>query len=104
MPAMIDFLQKFRYLAAVLAALCIPAYGFFAIIPLLFCDSGPLSACVRWSAYILCIPTLQIACLVTGWTFLHKRRYIPVSACLLSLSVLPALAPAWFLARRLLSR
>jgi hypothetical protein len=101
-PEVIDFLEKFRYLAAVLVVLSVPAFGFFAIIPLLFCDSGPLSSCVRWAAYILAIPTFQIVSLVTGWIFLQKRRYPPVSACLMILSTLPALAPIWFLAKKLL--
>jgi hypothetical protein len=99
---MIDFLEKFRYLAAVLVALCVPAFGFFALTPLFFCDAGPLSSCVRFAACIIAIPILQIASLVTSWIFLQTRRYLPVAAGLMILSVLPALVPLGFVANALL--
>jgi hypothetical protein len=98
----IDFLEKFRYLAAVLVVLSVPAFGVFALTPLLFCDNGPLSSCVRWAVYILGIPTFQIASLVISWILLLKRRYIPVSACLMILSVLPSAATIWLLTKLLL--
>jgi hypothetical protein len=98
----IGFLEKFRYLAAVFVVLSAPAFGFFALVPLFFCDSGPLSSCVRWAAFIAAIPIVQIASLVTSWILLHKRRYLAVSACLMILSVLPAVIPIAFLARKLL--
>jgi hypothetical protein len=56
----IDFLEKFRYLAVVLVALSIPAFGFIAFIALLFCDAEPLSSCVRFSAYALGIPIFRL--------------------------------------------
>ena len=95
---MIDFLEKFRYLAAVLVLLSVPAFAVFALTPVLFCDQGPLSPCLRWAAYILGIPLLQTASLVAGWIYLRKRRYILVSAGLMILSTLPALVALFFLA------
>jgi hypothetical protein len=93
----IDFLEKFRYLAVVLVALSIPAFGFIAFIAMLFCDAGPLSTCVRFAACTLGVPIVQAASLVTGWIFLRRRRYLPVSACLMIFSVLPPLGLIWFL-------
>jgi hypothetical protein len=98
----IDFLEKFRYLAVVLVALSIPSFAFIALIALLFCDAGPLSSCVRWCLYILSVPIFQAASLAIGWIFLRKRRYLPVSACLMILSALPALVPIGFLIQKLL--
>jgi len=99
---MINFLEKFRYLAAVLVALSVPAFGIFAIVPVLFCDAGPLSSCVRSAACVLGIPIFQIASLVISWVFLKRRRYLPVSAVLMVLSVLPALGALCFLIAQML--
>jgi hypothetical protein len=91
-------------MAAVAVVLSIPAFGFFALTPLFFCDSGPLSACFRWAAFIAGIPIVQVASLAIGWIFLHKRRYLRVSASLMILSALPAFLPIWFLANAMLQR
>ena len=93
---MINFLEKFRYLAAVLVALSIPAFGCFAGVRVLFCDAGPMSSCIRSAVLILGIPTFQIASLVTGWVFLRKRRHLPISAVLIVLSVIPSFFPIWY--------
>jgi len=65
----IDFLEKFRYLAAVLVLLSVPAFVIFAVIPVLFCDQGPFSSRLGFAAYVLEIPILQTASLVTPWIF-----------------------------------
>jgi hypothetical protein len=52
----------------------------------------------------LAIHVFEFASLVTSWIFLHKRRYIPVCACLMILSVVPSVAAIWFLAGTLLWR
>ena len=51
-PEVIRFLEGFKYRAAVVVALSVPVFGLLAFIALVFCDSGPVSLCVRWAAFI----------------------------------------------------
>lgn len=97
---MIGFLGKFRFVAAVLVILSIPAYGLFALIPMLFCDSGPLSTCVRIAIGLVSIPICQIVVLVIGWVLFAKRRHLRVSATLMILSALPAFGPIVLLMKK----
>lgn len=86
---MIRFLEGFKYFAAVVVALSALVLGLLAFVAVLFCDAGPVSLCFKWAASILAIPAVQVVSLVMGWRFLKKRRYIPFSAALMILSVLP---------------
>jgi hypothetical protein len=87
----ITFLGGFKYLAAVLVALSVPAFGLVALTMLMFCDHGPVAACFLRAALIVAISVAQIISLVTAWSFLKKRHRIALSAGLMTLSVLPVL-------------
>jgi CBS domain containing-hemolysin-like protein len=97
---MIDFLERFKYLALVIVVLSVPAFAFIAFMVILFCDSGPISLCFRVAGIIIAVPVAQVSSLVMAWIMLKKRRYIFVSAGLMLFSILPPIAGIVFFIRR----
>jgi hypothetical protein len=86
---MIKFLNVFRWIA--LAAVCLSflAFGAFGLVPVLFCDSGPASACFAATATIWSVPFVQAVLFTISWVLLKRSRYVFISAGFMILSVLP---------------
>jgi hypothetical protein len=86
---MIKFLNVFRWIA--LAAVCFSflAFGAFGLIPVLFCDSGPASACFAAMAKIWSVPFVQAVLFAISWALFKRSKYVFISTGLMILSVLP---------------
>ncbi|MGD0830112.1 MAG: hypothetical protein ABR907_04155 [Terracidiphilus sp.] len=97
---MIDFLERYKFLALTVVVLSAPAFAFFSLGPLLFCDAGPVSTCLRWAGFFLAIPVIQIASLTTAWILHRKQRCLSLSTALMALSVAPALFWVYLFFRR----
>ncbi len=86
---MLRFLNIFKWIA--LAAVCLSflLFGAFGLMPILFCDSGPASACFAATAKIWSVPLVQTVLFASSWALIKRSRYIFMSAGLMILSTLP---------------
>ena len=92
---MTNFLNYFKYFAAVVVGLAVPACGIAALFVLMFCDHGPVILCVVMAAVIMGFALAQVILLVRGWTLLKRRErtrraatYIITSVVLVPLAML----------------
>lgn len=86
---MTSFLNVFKFVAIVLVALSVPVFGLVALTFIMFCDAGPVSACLFASGMTLGVAAAQIVSLVIGLLFLRNRSRVLLAGGLLTLSVMP---------------
>jgi hypothetical protein len=88
-PYLVNFLKVFRWIAIILIACSAVVYGLFGFMPILFCDTGPPSACFSDARKLWAIPFGQVAVFAIGWFLLWKRKWIILSGVLMVISILP---------------
>jgi hypothetical protein len=86
---MINFLEGFKYLAAVIVALSVPGFGLVAFSFLAFCDHDSALACLFRMTVTAGIALAQVVSLLMAWTFLKHRRRLRLAAGLMLLSIVP---------------
>jgi hypothetical protein len=91
-----SFLKVFKFIAVVLVALCIPASILLSLTFVMFCDTGPVSACLLRSVTVLGILAAQVVSLIAGWASLKRQRVL-LAGSLMILSILPVPVALFFL-------
>jgi hypothetical protein len=86
---MFTFMEGLKYLAAVVVALSILAFGLAALTFFMFCDHGPVLMCVLRSALMVGIALAQVVILIRASALLKGRQHPRLSAGLMILSIVP---------------
>src|SRR5271156_1750376 len=86
---MITFLELFKYLATVIVAISVLAFGLAAFSFLAFCDHGPILVCFLEMAVPVGVALSQVVSLEKARTLLKQRRRLHLAACLMILSTVP---------------
>jgi hypothetical protein len=86
---MFTVMEGLKYLAFVVVALSILAFGLAALTFVMFCDHGPVLICFLRSALMVGIALAQVVILVRASTLLKRRQHLRLSAGLMILSIVP---------------
>jgi hypothetical protein len=86
---MFTVLECLKYLAVVVVALSILAFGVVALTFLMFCDHGPALPCFLRAALMVGTALAQLVILIRASTLLKQRQHLRLSAGLMILSIVP---------------